>query len=609
MKETENLGLNLFEGADKFNYLVLSDNFRKIDEALKDIGIKMRWRGGMPKQNMNALGDKRAGDMVFCTTDGMFYLCVNGQRWQSFVGSGGGGYTLTDDDKAEIALLVGNAVPAYVLDEAETVVDKIIETRTANSLVLLAAADIHVVADEINRAAIRDMGQGMAAIRKHVAPDGVVMFGDYNYASTPLSKAQGIDDMKYCHECVSGATVGVPTVWMDGNHDRYETSGEHRLTDNENYTLVGAHNGFEVTVDADNVGRNYGYIDFQKQRIRLVYLNTTDVSGGVQSPNYISNTQYEWLANTALNMSGKDDADKWGIVVCSHFPIYAEQLSTGTKIFPALETLLCAYKDKAVGTVSGIAYNFTDAKAELIATFHGHIHNFKVTDVVTDGGNVIKAICIPNACINRENPYTGVYQETDNSGDPVSYPKTANSRESTSFNAIVIDRDSKTIHAICYGAGYDRVIQYTDGEVVEIVNQIPLSTDASGAVYNGVGYQDGIRLGSDGADRTGAATDATGFIPITLGDKLYFKNCQIAQTGTGTDDNNKICCYKADKSYLGAVYLHQAKVADNHNFTKDENNNLTMFDTSGLAADAAFIRIAGNYIGADSVITKNQPIA
>lgn len=366
-------------------------------------------------------------------------------------------------------------VPEYVKTEAVEVANKVIANRTANSLVLLMATDLHIVASsdttfDDTKTAIKHLGMGMAEIRKHTRPDAVVLLGDYVYNVTPLNKEEAKTAMEGVIESLYEATNGVPSIWLDGNHDYYENTKEnkdYRLTDGEHYALVGANNSQEVEVDPDNLVRNYGYIDFKKQRIRLIYLNTTDISGDVYSANYITNTQGQWLINTALNMSDKEDANKWGIVVCSHFPIHmyvydkASQYY-GTENFPDLKRVICAYKDKSSGTAYGTSYDFKSAKAELIATFHGHIHNFKVHDVATNGGNIVKAICIPNGCPYRENPYPEVFQEVDGSGNKVSYPKTAGTAEDTSFNAVVIDRDNSVIRAICYGAGPedDREITY-----------------------------------------------------------------------------------------------------------------------------------------------------
>jgi hypothetical protein len=222
---------------------------------------------------------------------------------------------------------------------------------------------------------------------------------------------------------------------------------------------------------------------------------------------------------------------------------------------------------------------------------------------------------------NRENPYTTNvdYNEVDENGNSVSYPKTPGTAKDTSFNAVIIDKDNEIIHAICYGAGYDRKISYGEAEPeVVIVNQIPLATDKAGAIYgadyngDGVndGYKEGIRLGSDGTDRTNASTDATGFIPAKLNDIVYLKNCQIVGDGTAY---NQIAFYKTDKSFVRAINITAATITSNWGGVFDDANNLTRITFSVLsawteAAEIGYIRISGNHIGADSVITVNQPI-
>lgn len=486
-------------------------------------------------------------------------------------------------------------VPEYVKTEAKEVSRKVVDRLTINSLVLLMGSDVHVSELETVRTAINHMGLGMKEIRSYITPDATVYLGDYNYGIDPMTLEQGIEQMMLAKKYLEG------DIWLTGNHDYFTTSASdtaNRFSEDMEYALVGSHNTDKAVVDLDNIGRNYGYLDFEKQRIRLIYLNTTDISGVAYTSHLISTVQGQWLLNTALDLSDKDDEEKWGVIICTHIPAFEN---------PQLPTVLGNFKDKTSGSNFGMAYDFTNTKAELIATFHGHIHNFKVTDMTTAGGNVIKAICIPNAVPDRENPYTGNLQEVDESGNPVSYPKTAGTAEETSFNAVVIDRDNMKIHAICYGAGYDREISYAQEEPEEqIINQIPISTDSTGAIYNGTGYKDGVRLGSDGGDRTGAPTDATGFIPCKIGDILYLKNCQILNDGNTGDVYQFLGCYKSDKTFIKNANLATAEFV-----TKDENNFVTSINTgvfTSVFAETAFVRVCGNYIGADSIITVNQPI-
>lgn len=74
----------------------------------------------------------------------------------------------------------------------------------------------------------------------------------------------------------------------------------------------------------------------------------------------------------------------------------------------------------------------------------------------------------------------------------------------------------------------------TVGAVAAYTNQIPISTDTSGSVYNGTGYQEKKRLNSNGVETDLDNQDATnptfitGFIPVKTGDVIRLKNCFLS---------------------------------------------------------------------------------
>jgi hypothetical protein len=92
-----------------------------------------------------------------------------------------------------------------------------------------------------------------------------------------------------------------------------------------------------------------------------------------------------------------------------------------------------------------------------------------------------------------------------------------------------------------------------DGNVTEIgtlehdpnapkyTNQIPISTDKDGSIYNGTGYKLSTRGNSSGepADVTSGTnpTFFTGFIPCKKGDIIRFKNCFMIGSTNGNDAN------------------------------------------------------------------------
>jgi hypothetical protein len=209
-----------------------------------------------------------------------------------------------------------------------------------------------------------------------------------------------------------------------------------------------------TVADYDNKFRNYGYRDFENCKIRVIYLNSADVSDeAVTGSCYVSEAQLNWLKTVALNLADSS----WGIIVLSHHPLnWNAADGTQFDMMAGVRAALSNYKAKGEG-------------AELIAHFHGHLHNFRVETL--DG---ILSVTIPNACKGRENSY-GVDSRAyirEAYGDPVPDPedastmiqrickKTANTAQDTAFDVVVIDRQTKKIRCFHYGAGVDREINY-----------------------------------------------------------------------------------------------------------------------------------------------------
>lgn len=308
----------------------------------------------------------------------------------------------------------GDAIPSYVMKEAEEVANKILSVRNENSLVLLMASDLHInMNDPSARISIKHMGQGMKEICKHTIPDATVLLGDY-VSNASLSVAEAKAEIKYANKCVNGVMNSVPTIWLNGNHDcsnqsiAKDEAGDYinRLKNNEMYDLIGSNNFYvpEVYVNKNEISKNYGYIDFENQKIRLIYLNTSDMSDTINhSTSCFRKIQGEWLVNEALDLSGKKtDESNWGVIVCSHHPFTSRE---------DIKTILFGFVDKQSGSTSinntsdTVSFNFTNVKAKFISHFHGHIHNFRTDTYMSSGGNSVVSITIPNAGPGQNNYY------------------------------------------------------------------------------------------------------------------------------------------------------------------------------------------------------------
>lgn len=70
-------------------------------------------------------------------------------------------------------------------------------------------------------------------------------------------------------------------------------------------------------------------------------------------------------------------------------------------------------------------------------------------------------------------------------------------------------------------------------EKIKFVNQIPLSINADGTIYNGKGYKEDYRIRSGGLEVAQSSACCTGFIPLKNGDTLRIYPAFI---GNNTDN-------------------------------------------------------------------------
>ena len=186
------------------------------------------------------------------------------------------------------------------------------------------------------------------------------------------------------------------------------------------------------------------------------------------------------------------------------------------------------------------------------------------------------------------------------SDDGNTYTKSTGTAEGTSFCIITVDRKNGMVYADCAGVGPDREFVLTTSATA-YTNRLPLSTSTDGSIYNGVGYKADTYL-SSGLDGSKSGSYASGFIPCKVGDKLYCKNITM-QTG---QDSHRLCVYDADKACLTTI---KTTITAGSWFTYGADGNIDYFTVDSSQSQCAYIRFCCGYIGADSVVTVNEPIA
>lgn len=156
--------------------------------------------------------------------------------------------------------------------------------------------------------------------------------------------------------------------------------------------------------------------------------------------------------------------------------------------------------------------------------------------------------------------------------------------------------------------------------VVAYTNQIPLSINSDGTLYNdGQGWKTGYRLNSTGSEKEQANMEITGYIPVKYNDVIRMKNIVFNYSTTYKDYRDWFYVQFFDSSF---TFLGYFKTTTNANLnpgaepiviTDANQQSIGIAEytpaTGKTAADAvnvAYIRVCSYEITNDSVITVNE---
>ena len=392
------------------------------------------------------------------------------------------------EDNGEI--VVPNSTHTFIVEEAERVAKDVQSARTAKSLVFPVMSDMHLFDGNTSETHKNSLisaqyaGMGVAELKKRMHFDFIAYLGDITWGASDHTVEQVKNDITAFKQTTD--TAGTE-IWCVGNHDvNYGKNRDRLLTLDEQYGYIGANS--DGVKPYANIERCYGYKDFDNQKTRVIYLNTCDASdweataGENARSEWISPTQIQWLASTALNFTDKAIPSEWGIVIVGHHPLHYD-----ISCFESVMKLLEAYRDGIDGSLSckkntstneTVTYTFSNTeRAEIICNIHGHAHNCafsKISSTTRTGSTEVTPwlwrFCIPNICAGRYNSgydnFTSNptaqqnYGEVDENGNCVEWTKETGTAKATSFCVVNIDRKNRKIYAHIFGAGTDREISY-----------------------------------------------------------------------------------------------------------------------------------------------------
>lgn len=140
---------------------------------------------------------------------------------------------------------------------------------------------------------------------------------------------------------------------------------------------------------------------------------------------------------------------------------------------------------------------------------------------------------------------------------------------------------------------------------LNVTNQIPISTDDEGNIYNGIGYKSNTYIQTNG-DSGISGYYATGYIPCVAGDVIRFHNMSFVKG----DGNCRLAFYDADKTLLKFIGAASTYFMESLFKGVLDGDNYVEFT---IKADAemtgmAYIRVCCARIAGDSILTVNEEI-
>ena len=260
------------------------------------------------------------------------------------------------------------------------------------------------------------------------------------------------------------------------------------------------------------------------------------------------------------------------------------------------------------GKDTAFVVNVVDLDNKII---HSFCYGAGVDRVISYGSKVYHLINNTLSHVVTDNEATSIE-------DGAAYTATLTADTGYILNSVTITMGETDITSTAYSNGNisiasvtgDIVITAVATKIVSYTNQVPISTDADGNVYNGTGYKDGYRISSSGAEAALRSATATGFIPFTKGQTIRIGGEGITYDKYGCllmfYDLNKTVITNAGISYdkIGNTTYGTWTTEENSVFCLDPNDTYP----NTLSGNSGYIRISANGSGANLIVTLDEKI-
>ena len=266
--------------------------------------------------------------------------------------------------------------------------------------------------------------------------------------------------------------------------------------------------------------------------------------------------------------------------------------------------------DKTINTGKDTAFvvNVIDLDNKVI---YSYCYGAGTDRTISYGAKVYRTITNTLTHVTNSNAATSIENET-------AYSATLSADTGYTLDTVTVTMGGTDITSTAYSDGGisiasvtgDIVITAVATKIVSYTNQVPISTDADGNVFNGTGYIDGYRINSSGATAALSGFTATGFIPFTKGQTIRIGGEGITFDEYGclvmfydlsktTLTNTGIAYDKVGNTAYGTWITEETSV-----FCLDPNGNFP----SSLTTEQGYIRISAKGSGANLIVTLDEKI-
>lgn len=266
--------------------------------------------------------------------------------------------------------------------------------------------------------------------------------------------------------------------------------------------------------------------------------------------------------------------------------------------------------EKTIDTAEDTAFvvNVVDLDNKVI---YSYCYGAGIDRVVSYGAKVYHTIT--NNLTHVTNSNTSISIE-----DGTAYSADITADANYTLSTVTIKMGNTDITSSAYSDGHvniasvtgDIVITAVATKVINYTNQVSISTDTDGNVYNGTGYKDGYRLNSSGAEAQLSGFTSTGFIPFTKGQTIRIGGEGITYDSYGC----MLMCYDTSKTVIANVGIGYDKIGNtNYGTWTTEKTSVFCLDPvdnypSTFSGDNLYIRISAKGSGANLIVTLDEKI-